>query len=294
MNNEYKKAMDKRDVDPDFKIGTINKLKFIAQEKTKHTRVPRRYYISTGVSGLVAAACVLLVTFTFPFQYIDFSSLFATHAPTVAEPAPAADATAPAPAPPPAADTAEPAPTPEPTPEPTPTPTPSPTPEPAPDVEETLPEEYELNRSEDSDEALPELSTNVVVPSASEPAVLPPLPAPADSSYDFDEYALAQDPITVVNEKEDVGIADSVIPFSGSEEPLSVLKIEERTMLLSVPIPDRLLSGTLFYVLLLTFILVFMSATIIFIVYLRKIRKCRKTIKSTERNVDQNDNLPGD
>jgi len=62
MKNDYKEAMDKRNVDADFEINTINKLKSIRQEKIKRAR-RRSIYIS--VSSLAAAACLVFAIFTF-------------------------------------------------------------------------------------------------------------------------------------------------------------------------------------------------------------------------------------
>ena len=62
MKNDYKEAMDKRNVDADFENSTINMLKSIKQKKIKRTRL-RSVYI--GISGLAAAACLVFAIFTF-------------------------------------------------------------------------------------------------------------------------------------------------------------------------------------------------------------------------------------
>ena len=62
MKNDYKEAMDKRNVDADFESSTINKLKSIKQKRIKRAR-RRNMYI--GISGLAAAACLVFAIFTF-------------------------------------------------------------------------------------------------------------------------------------------------------------------------------------------------------------------------------------
>ena len=62
MKNDYKEAMDKRDVDADFEINTINKLISIRQEKI---RIAKRRSAYISISSLAAAACLVFAIFTF-------------------------------------------------------------------------------------------------------------------------------------------------------------------------------------------------------------------------------------